>query len=158
VFSNPATTDLVVTIAAWAEPWRRTFSHSAVVSTLVLFLHVASLVYAGGLSLTADRAVLAPQGDTGVSTSYTRQRCLAARALIAVFVSGLLLFLSDIRVFVELWTFWLKMTLVTMLVINALVLRRFELAGAIARSRVYAKVSVGLWMLTLLAGTAIVSG
>src|SRR4051794_5912341 len=43
-------------VDAFAEPWRRLYSHSTLVSTLVLFGHIGGLLAGGGLALASDRA------------------------------------------------------------------------------------------------------
>jgi hypothetical protein len=163
-----------VTFAHWAEPWRSAFGASVVISTGVLFLHVASLVCAGGLALTMDRAVLRlGVGDDALRERRERaaNRRLLAGALMAVVFSGMLLFLSDVHAFVRLKVFWLKMGLVVLLITNAVLAQRHDhrvlaygsgtARGNLdpnSRSRVHARVSVGLWFLTLLAGTALTAG
>lgn len=171
---NPADTHAVAALTQWTEPWRSTFSASVVISTGVLFVHLASLVCAGGLSLTMDRAVLR-SGSLDDAERNQRERAanrrLLAGALMVAVSSGLLLFLSDVHAFVRLRAFWLKMGLVVLLITNEILSQRHDrrvLArgpdtapaspGPRARSRVHAGVSVGLWLLTLLAGTALTAG
>jgi hypothetical protein len=137
---------------------------------------VTSLVCAGGLSLVADHASLFSdmwRDAEGEHESRARSasRRLAKSALAVVALSGLLLFLSDVRTFVALPTFWLKMGLVALLISNSVLAERCgrwpHLSGSLAaqprpapisRCRVHAGVSVALWLLTLLAGTALVTG
>jgi len=45
-------------IDAFAEPWRRLYSQSPLLSTLILFGHLGGLLAAGGLTVAADRATL----------------------------------------------------------------------------------------------------
>ncbi len=45
-------------IDAFAEPWRRIYAHSPLLSTLILFGHLGGLFAAGGLTVAADRATL----------------------------------------------------------------------------------------------------
>ena len=174
----PAEAHSFATLARWTEPWREAFSSSVVISTGLLYAHVASLVCAGGLSLAADRASLLP-GRRGDAEAEDELRARAAshrlvkRALAVVVLSGLLLFLSDVETFVGLRTFWLKMGLVMLLITNSLLAQRCERqnqhrsAGPVtaqrkpepaARRRAHAGISMVLWLLTLLAGTALVAG
>jgi uncharacterized membrane protein len=173
---HPVEANTIATLAVWAEPWRRAFSTSVVVSTGVLFAHVASLVCAGGLSFAADRASLLsgtgvrPEAEQELCTRLANRR-FAIRALTVVALSGVLLFLSDVDSFIHLRTFWLKMGLVALVITNSLLAQRHDgqiySAGPVtarrnaqrmARGRVHARVSLSLWLLTILAGTAIVAG
>ena len=172
---NPTDTDAIAVLAVWAEPWRRAFSTSPAVSTGVLFAHVSSLVCAGGLSFAADRASLLPRRPDDPETedewrSRFANRRLAIRALSVVALSGLLLFLSDVDSFVHLRTFWVKMGFVVLLLTNSVLARGHDdqltslgpvtarrKAKQRSRASVHARVSVTLWLLTLLAGTALVA-
>jgi hypothetical protein len=171
----PAEADALATLARWTEPWHKAFSSSVVISTGVLYAHVASLVCAGGLSLVADRASLLSgkwrdvEGEHELGALSANRR-LVKRALAVVALSGLLLFLSDVQTFAALPAFWLKMGLVALLISNSLLAERCDHqrrpAGPVAaqprpepmsRYRVHAAVSLVLWLLTLLAGTALVT-
>jgi hypothetical protein len=175
-FVIPAEAHALATLAWWTEPWRKAFSSSAVISTGVLYAHVASLVCAGGFSLSADRASLLSgtrgdaEGEQELRARLANRRLLK-RALAVVVLSGLLLFLSDVEAFAGLWTFWFKMGLVVLLITNSLLAQRCEDERRSARPvtaqrkpeptsrhRVHAGVSLVLWLLTLLAGTALMAG
>jgi hypothetical protein len=175
-FVIPPEAHALATLARWTEPWRQTFNSSVVISTGVLYAHVTSLVCAGGLSLSADRASLLPgaRGDAAgehEARALSANRRLVQRALAVVVLSGLLLFLSDVETFVGLRRFWLKMGLIVLMITNSLLAQRCERRRrsvgpltaqgkpeARSRHRVHAGVSMALWLLTLLAGTALVSG
>lgn len=171
-----AEADAIAALAQWTEPWHKAFSSSVVISTGVLYAHVTSLVCAGGLSLAADHASLL-SGKWRDATSDQDQcarsanRRLANRALVVVALSGLLLFLSDVRTFVALPAFWLKMVLIALLISNVVLTERRDdephPAGRVtarrrpaahSRRRMHARVDLVLWLLTLLAGTALVTG
>lgn len=173
-FVNPADAHAIAFLSQWAEPWRSTFSASVVISTGVLFVHVASLVCAGGLSFTMDRDAL----RSGLEDDAVRERServanrrLLIGALAVAVLSGMLLFLSDVHAFIRLRTFWLKMGLVLLLITNAILAQRYDhrvssrepgtTRGNLeptSRSRAHAGVSLLLWLLTLLAGTALTAG
>src|SRR5215203_5264672 len=71
-------------IDAFAEPWRRLFTQSPLLSTLILFGHLGGLLAAGGLTVAAERATLRldPSDDTD------RRRHLADLARLRVPVWG----------------------------------------------------------------------
>ena len=147
----------IAVLASWAEPWRDTFSHSAVLSTAVLFVHLAALLVAGGFSLVADyEAIRAP---LSAATSPAPRR-LAMRGMIVLLASGAALFLSDVDAFAHLATFWIKMGLVAILVVNARFALRVDATtvGTGTRRRFHAAASAALWLCTLGAGTALMNG
>jgi hypothetical protein len=168
--------DAIAALARWTEPWHKTFSSSRLISTGVLYAHVTSLVCAGGLALVADHAsLLAGKWHDAMREHELRARSanrrLEKRALAVVALSGLLLFLSDVRTFVVLPAFWLKMVLVALLISNVVLTERSDdqphPPGPVtarrrpaphSRSRVHGGVKLVLWLLTLLAGTALVTG
>jgi len=167
-------------VDAFAEPWRHLYSHSPLVSTLVLFGHLGGLLAGGGLTLAADRATL----RSGSSDELARRRHLdelrrLRRPIFAAFaiaaLSGALLFLADVEAFAASRIFWAKMSLVVLLLANLVVVSRTEAAlrsgaaqgpfdsSVTARARLWrrrrlsAGVSVALWFVLLLAGAALAS-
>jgi len=147
---------VVASLASWAEPWRGAVSHSVVLSTGVLFVHLAALVCAGGFSLVADYEILRrPAGGSSSALSTQGPRTIAARALVILLASGAALFLSDVAAFADMATFWLKMGLVALLLVNA---RASISAPAGGRCRLHAWLSVALWAGTLALGTMLMSG
>jgi hypothetical protein len=78
-----------------------------------------------------------------------------------LFVSGVLLFAADIDTFVASRVFWLKMSLVALLIGNGAIMRMAQqqaergAVGAWSRLRTTAAISLLLWFLTILAGTAL---
>src|SRR6478672_2962882 len=118
-------------VDAFAEPWRRLYSHSALVSTLVLFGHIAGLLASGGLALAADRATL--RLDLADDTESARHLAELARtnrtvmiALSVSIVSGTLLFLADVELFATSPIFWAKMGVIALLLGNLALMLRVE--------------------------------
>jgi len=166
-----ALASIVETLAHAAEPWKDVYDDSKVLSVIVVFLHLASLLVGGGLALATDRATLRVAGADPVE----RERHLAdlglthrpvVMALAVSFVTGALLFLADVETFATSAVFWGKMALVLLLLLNGLVMTRaertlrddtYDAADAIAwrRLQVSARLSGALWLLTLLAGTTL---
>jgi uncharacterized membrane protein len=165
---------IVETLTSFAEPWKRVYDDSKVLATFVVFAHLAALLVGGGLALAADRATLRAAGGE----PEERERQLAALglthrvvipALSLSFVTGVLLFLSDVETFAGSIIFWTKMGLVVLLLLNGLLMTRVESAlrranpvGAAAtdavlwqRLRLSAVMSGALWLITLLAGVAL---
>ena len=167
-------------VDAFAEPWRRLYSHSALVSTLVLFGHIGGMLAGGGLALAADRATLrlnvADDLDRGRHLDELRRlRRPVGGAFVIAALSGALLFLADVEAFATSRIFWAKMALIALLLTNAAMMLRVEsmlrdgpaqgpLESAEAahlrlwrRRRASAVVSVALWVVLVLAGAALAS-
>lgn len=167
-------------IDAFAEPWRRVFAHSPLLSTVILFGHLGGLLAAGGLTVAADRATLRldPRDDADRRrhlAELEQMRGLVWGAFAIALLCGALLFLADVEAFAASPIFWTKMGLVLLLVANALVtsrmdsaLRRDADASATStapdrharrwrRRRAGALASAVLWFGLVLAGTALAS-
>ncbi|HEY0527976.1 MAG TPA: hypothetical protein VGD02_04050 [Gemmatimonadaceae bacterium] len=163
-------------VAAIAKPWAAFYGDSVAASVTVTFAHIAGLLFAGGVAIAADRATL--RAFRGGDES--RQRVLedlgtthwwVLVALSLTMVSGLLLALSDVKTFGTSLTFWTKMVLIILLLINGSVLQRTErqLRGSVffdansdsvrrgwSRLRVTAIISLALWTSITLAGVILV--
>ena len=167
-------------IDAFAEPWRRVFAHSPLLSTMILFGHLGGLLAAGGLTVAADRATLRLDPRDGADrrrhlVERERMRGLVWGAFAIALLCGMLLFLADVEAFAASSIFWTKMGLVLLLVANALLTSRMDSAlrrdadtGATPpaperyarrwrRRRAGALVSAVLWFGLVLAGTALAS-
>lgn len=165
--STLALAGIVETLTNVAAPWKNFYDDSKVAETVVVFAHLAALFIGGGLALATDRATMAAAG----ASADVRSRQLAAlrgthrtviTSLAIAFVTGVLLFLTDVETFAVAPTFWVKMGLVALLLLNGLVMTRAERALADGQSdapwgrlRTTAIVSGILWLATLLAGVAL---
>jgi hypothetical protein len=166
-------------IDAFAEPWRRVYSQSPFLSTLILFGHLGGLLAAGGLTVAAECATLRldPRCDADRRRHFAdllRLRAPVGSAFGVALLSGALLFFADVEAFAVSRIFWAKMLLVAMLVANTIVTARLDDAlirdgdageldafGAGARRwrrrRAGAIASATLWFALVLAGAALVS-
>jgi hypothetical protein len=151
-----------------AAPWAKLYSHSKSVSTAVLFLHLVPLLLAGGTALVADRATLrAARSGAAERTRQLGELAMTHRLVVGglalSFVSGLLLFLSDVETFLVSPLFWIKLALVALLLTNGYLMTRTEVGLARAgddprlwaRMRVIAMTSFALWIATTLAGVVL---
>jgi hypothetical protein len=167
-------------VDAFAEPWRRLYSHSALVSTFVLFGHIGGLLAGGGLSLAADRATLRVNADDETERrrhldELARMRWPASIALGVSILSGALLFFADVEAFATSRIFWAKMGVIALLLTNVAIMSRAESAlredstraplespepvraHLWRRRRASAVLSVVLWFVLVLAGAALAS-
>ena len=127
-------------------------------STGVLFVHLAALVCAGGFSLVADYEILRSRSERAPAAAASMPsgaRTIAGRALIILLASGAALFLSDVAAFADMATFWVKMGLVALLLANA---RAAMSSLGPRRCRMHARLSIVLWSCTLALGTMLMSG
>lgn len=168
-------------IDALAEPWRRLYAHSPLLSTVILFGHLGGLFAAGGLTVAADRATLRldpmnePDRRRHLGELARLQRPVWLALVVALF-SGALLFLADVEAFAGSPIFWTKMALVALLLANAALTARLDAAllrdedaatglqpearGAARRwrhRRAGAVASALLWFGLVLVGTALAS-
>src|SRR5690349_11562168 len=166
-------------IDALAEPWRRLYSQSPLLSTVILFGHLGGLLAAGGLTVAADRTTL--RVDPRIDADRRRHLAELAHlrtpvwtALGVALVSGALLFFADVEAFAASRIFWVKMLLVALLLANAAVAARLDDAfrrdgdaGSPCASdagahrwrwrRAAAITSAALWFALVLVGAALAS-
>lgn len=155
-------------LARWAEPWNSLYSDSKAVASAVLFLHLVPLLLAGGAAITADRATL--RVFRGSADDRARQlgdlartHALVLGGLALSFVSGVLMFLSDVDQFLETPIFWVKLSLVGLLLLNGFMMTRTERALGSgpdhqllwARMRTISVLSLILWITTTLVGVVL---
>ena len=170
-----ALASIVASLSHAAAPWKDFYDDSKTAATVVVFVHLASLLVGGGLALATDRATLRVAG--GAPTE--RERHIAelglthgpvVTALAVAFLSGVLLFLADVETFAVSIAFWAKMALVALLLLNGYGMTRLErrlrdgreapaVVGADGplwrRLRTSAIASAALWFTTLLLGVAL---
>jgi hypothetical protein len=155
-------------LARLAEPWNSLYSDSKAVASAVMFFHLVPLLIAGGAALTADRATLRASRASGDDRTRQLGELARTHAIVLVglalsFISGVLLFLSDVDEFLGSPVFWLKLGLVGLLLANGFVMTRTERAlanggdqGALwGRLRTIAVLSLVLWIATTLVGVVL---
>ncbi|MDB4877954.1 MAG: hypothetical protein JWM41_4400 [Gemmatimonadetes bacterium] len=158
------------TLARPFEPWNSLYSHSKVISAAVITLHLGSMFIGGGLAVAADRATL----RVGAEHADERARQLTEVAdvhrpvligIALLFVSGIAMALADLENFLASPVFWVKISLVTLLLINGALLQRTESAlradadrgssvpAQWRRLRTFTLASITLWIATFIAGS-----
>jgi hypothetical protein len=165
---------VVESLAHWLHPWESAFSHSKVVSSAVLAVHLTALLFAGGLAVAADRMTL--RSVRGELAERLRQldevHAVHRPVMIAMgflFASGVALAAADVKTFASSPVFVVKLSLVTLLTLNGLALtlnerrlRRDAATGASvsgsprwSRVTALAWVSLALWTATLCTGVVL---
>lgn len=155
-------------LAKLADPWAKIFSHSKAVSAFVTFLHLAPLVFAAGAAFTADRATLRAVKLGAADRARALQDIAATHRIVLggltlSFVSGILLFLSDVETFVGSVYFYIKLGFVGLLLLNGFIMTRTEKTLDASgddvtlwgRMRTIALLSAVLWLATTLAGVVL---
>lgn len=155
-------------------PWAAQYSDSPAVATAVVFLHLAGVLMGGGTALTADRATLRAVGaDAAARARLLDDLARAHRPVLLglglAALSGVLLLAADLETYLGSPLYWAKMGLVLLLLANGAVLARAERSlravhgGAAPEHpgwRVLGRTayaSRALWLLTLLAGVAVLN-
>jgi hypothetical protein len=150
-------------------PWQSLYGDSAVVSTIVLFLHLTGLVIAGGIAIATDWMTHRMDSDSSVRARHlsgmlTTHRVVVT-ALVVVFASGILMFTADIETFAPSRVFWLKMGLIAALLLNGWNMTRIEERlrsagiGSTSAEELWSRlkgsatISAVLWISIVLAGT-----
>jgi hypothetical protein len=152
------------------EPWAQLYGDSKLLQTLVVFAHIAALVFAGGLAVTLDRATLrASRGDAGVRTRQLdelgRAHRLVIAGLVLSVVSGVLLFTADLETYFGSPIFWTKVAFIVLLLTNGFLMTKTEARIRAApdgeagwkRLRFTAAASLFLWFATAFVGVALVN-
>lgn len=142
------------------QPWASLYGNSQPVSVGVVFLHLAGLMIGGGRAIAVDAEVLATaETDAALVDRLRRAHRIVIPALSVVFLTGALMAASDLELFAASSAFAVKITLVTVLSANGVVLwmaegrlGRAATASAWRLTRLSAGVSFVLWLATLLAG------
>jgi hypothetical protein len=151
-----------------AASWGSYYSNHAVLRTLVEFAHIGGLVVGGGAAMVADRNVLAAtrRGEAAresLLTSVRNTHSVVLVGLVAIIISGVLLFAADLDTYLVSRLFWTKMALVVLLMINGLALTAAERRAATGHHaswgtlRWTAIASLALWCLTTLTGTGLLN-
>ena len=125
------TATLLQTVATAAKPWAALFSDSRAVSSTVTFFHLGGLLFAGGTAVASDRATFralrgTPEDRGRLLVELGNVHAWVLAGLSVIFVSGLLLALSDVKTFGNSPIYWTKMSLVALLLANGALLQRTE--------------------------------
>jgi hypothetical protein len=162
-------------VANFLKPWQSLFSNSKVISDGVTFVHLAAVLFGGGLAIAADRATFrALRGSPDDRLTLLREVKDVHRPVLiglsVIFVSGILLATSDVETFGTSPVFLVKMTLVALLLVNGVALERTESAlretsvsGPVEDQPLWGKLrrtaiaSMALWTSIVLAGTILVN-
>jgi hypothetical protein len=107
------------------------YADSSKLSTAVIAVHVLAMFIGGGMAIGADRAILraAPgsaDGARAVVADLATTHGVVLGSLIVTVLSGLALFLADVPTFSVAPSYWIKMTMFVVLLLNGLRMRKAE--------------------------------
>jgi hypothetical protein len=153
-------------LANLLDTWSAIYSNHALLRSAIGFMHVGGLMLGGGCAISADFATIQAvrEGAFGPTTRLhvlKHTHAIVVTGLIALSISGALLFAADAGTFLDSRIFWLKMGLMASLLVNGLVMlsgeRGVRRGDASAWRRLYAAAvsSLVLWFLTTLAGAGL---
>jgi hypothetical protein len=162
--------DLVAGIADVTAPWAHRYGDSVLLQSLVMFVHLGSLLLAGGLAIASDRAALrAARPDGAAWRSPALAQIAAAHGPVLVglafaLASGALLLAADVETFLASPVLWLKFGLIALLFVNGALLRRAQHAASEGAAipgwdglRNAAARSIALWFALVLVSVVMVN-
>lgn len=150
------------------QGWARLYADSKIVSTGVIYVHFAGLLLGGGAAVAADRETLKasreaePVRADHLAFLGTVHR-IAITGLAMLAASGAAMFLADLDTFWSAKAFWIKMSLVVLLLANGLMIRQAERLARTLPDRAWRQLkttsilSLALWFAILLASTILAS-
>jgi F0F1-type ATP synthase membrane subunit c/vacuolar-type H+-ATPase subunit K len=148
------------------ESWVSLYANHAALRTGIEFLRIGGLAAGGGCAITTDLATITAARDRSAARTtqlhlLKQTHLIVVLGLVALAMSGLLLFGADVQTFLYSRIFWLKMGLMVLLLINGLLLLRGERQVRRGEPHTWARLhytavaSLVLWALTTLAGAAL---
>lgn len=148
------------------EAWNSFYSSHAAIRTAVGFVHISGLVAGGGCAITADLATIIHARDKEAARStqlhlLERTHAIVVGGLVALTLSGLLLFAADIPTYLPSRIFWIKMVMFAMLVVNGMLMLAGEKRVARGEPRAWTRLhhrsvtSLVLWGFITLAGATL---
>ena len=151
-----------------SEGWSKLYSNSKVISTGVIYVHLAGLLLGGGAAVAADRETLKAAGERDpVRADHLAflgtVHAIAVTGLAMLAVSGLLMLFGDLETFWGAKAFWIKMCLVALLLANGAVMQQAERVARTLPAKAWRQlkltsiVSLALWFAILLASTILAS-
>lgn len=162
---------IVETLVNVFKPWADFYGHTKPVQAGIEFLHVGGLLVGGGFAIASDRAALrALHADMEqkkyVLRDFTTVHTPVLIALSVSVASGIAMLTTDIGTFLVSPVFWIKMTLVVLLLANGYLVKRTDeqLSAdpspgnrAWRRFKFGAITSITLWLSTTLAGVILLN-
>ena len=149
-----------------SQGWARLYADSKLVSMAVMYVHFAGLLLGGGAAVAADRETLKASGEAEpVRADHLAflgtVHGIAIAGLVLLALSGAAMFAADLETFWSTRVFWVKMSLVVLLLANGLLMRQAEQLARTLPARAWRQLtatsiaSLVLWFAILLASTVL---
>ena len=150
------------------QGWARIYADTKLVSIGLTYLHLAGLLLGGGAAVAADRETLrAAREPEPVRADHLAflgtVHTIAIAGLSMLAVSGAAMLLADLETFWSTKVFWIKMSLVVLLLANGLLMRQGERLARTMPERAWRQLtassiaSLVLWFAILMASTILAS-
>jgi hypothetical protein len=166
-------TSVVDGVAAAMAPWAGIYADSVAIQSLVMFVHLGSLLLAGGMAIAADVGAIraARPGDGPARTAALMQIRAAHRPVLTglalALASGALLLAADVETFLPSPVLWTKLGLLALLLANGWMVQRTERAAGAAAGTAAAEAwpsmrraaarSLALWFSLVLVSVVLVN-
>ncbi len=144
---------MVATLSQALASWNSYYGNHQALSVTIRYVHLAALLVGGGTALAIDREIFrlrrSPvQAREATVARLNRAHVLVITSIVFIVASGFLMAAADVETYLVSPTFWIKMALVVMLLINGTVLARAgRTAAAVSRRLTVASVvSAILWL------------
>ncbi len=113
----------------WLARWAELYRSSVAVQAIALYGHLTAVVLAAAFALGADQKIVRARRGPQIRRvralrDWRRAHRFVLAGLALGVLAGLGLLLSNVPRFLPSWIFWLKMTLLAVLVANGRVLKR----------------------------------
>jgi hypothetical protein len=151
-----------------AQGWAKLYADSKPISIGVIYIHLAGLLLGGGAVVAADRETLKAareadpvRADHLAFLGTVHGIAIAGLGILAA--SGVAMLLADLETFWSARAFWIKMSLVVLLLANGLLMRQAERLARTLPEKAWRQlkatsiVSLVLWFAILLASTILAS-
>ena len=147
-----------------SQGWARLYADSKLLSTGVIYVHLAGLLLGGGAAVAADRETLKAarepepaRADHLAFLGTVHTIAIAGLGMLAA--SGAAMLLADLETFWSAKAFWIKMSLIVLMLANGLLMRRAEQSARTLPGKAWGQLratsiaSLVLWFAILLAST-----
>lgn len=144
---------MIATLSQALASWNSYYGNHQALSVTIRYVHLAALLVGGGTALAIDREILGlrrslPQVRDATIARLNRAHALVIASTIFIVASGFLMAGADVETYLASPTFWIKMALVVILLVNGAVLARAGRTAVVVSRRltVASVLSAILWL------------
>jgi len=143
---------MIATLSQALALWNNYYGNHQALSATIRYLHLAALLIGGGTALAIDREIFglrrSPQMRGATIARLNRSHAVVVASIAFIVASGFLMAAADVETYFSSPTFWTKMALVVLLLLNGAVLARSGRTAAFGSRRltVASAISAILWL------------